>query len=355
MLLYAKMLCFLAGELVLFFLYGKAVAFCLKLEKQSVAYLILIGYFISNLVFFLLDIPLKVLQVPLSVLSMAWAVINIVLIVFHILFWKKIRIFGMDKPFPWKRTVVASIFLSLLAIGMLGFVWTNGTNGSLWDAVYYIGDITESVYTNTISCYNAYTGEKLNVLSVEYFFEVLENRNSVISQMFGILPLITAKYIQSGITVCLYLCVAFEMGKELFCNKIEKVLAFVGVVTFVAVFSYGLVTQTRFLFFRTNEGKALQAAVLIPFLFLQFYRIIKSTEQKDEWLVLFLFLCASFGMNMSSLFLHPVFLSAALLPLAISRKSVSIVRNWAFCLIPYLIIGICYLSMKHDLFLVYVK
>lgn len=355
MLLYSKMICFLVGELVLFFLYGKATAFCLKLDKQPVAYLILIGYFISNLIFFLLDIPMKALQAPLSVLSTVWVLTNVVLVVFHILFWKKIQIFQKNSPFPWKRVVVTGIFLSLIAVGMLGFVWGNGANGSPWDSYYYIGDITGSVYTNTISCFNAYTGEKLDYLSVEYFFETLENRDAVISQIFSIHPLITAKYIQSGITLCLYLCVIFEMGSELFLNKIEKVLAFVGVVTFAAVFSYGLVTQTGFLFFRTNEGKTLQAAVLIPFLFLQFYRIIKNTEQKGEWLVLFLFLCASFGMNMSSLFLHPVFLSAALLSLAISRKSVKIVRNWAFCLIPYLIIGIFYMSMRHDMFLVYVK
>ena len=348
------LLCFVIVLLYLIFSYmcGDLFLRLFPSRESSISYRILLGFFCYFLLFQLAALPLKLTLQPLSLLTKVWCVI---LLAVTVLF-----LFVNRKSFPDKCSYCKTLLreqkwllciLLLLVIFQILLVNFNGETYALWDQSYYIGDVSSSVYTNTLGQYDPYTGKLLKKLHTEYLLETYQNHSAVLCQLFGIAPLIETRTAESSLIVILANLVNYQLGLQLFANSRKKSTLLVFFLFWLNLFSYNLYTSAEFLFFRSFEGKTILACLIMPMVCLLFLKIAKEHTDRHHWIDLFLVVFASFGLNMSSVYMLPFELSICLIPLGFYKKSFSVWLRYVLCLIPCILYGAAYLVTKYSLFI----
>ncbi len=348
------LLCFgiILFYLMISYILGDLFLYIISSKEQSVTYRILLGFFCYFLLFQIIAIPLKLTLQPLSLLTRIWWILILaVLLLFSLL---------RRKSFPEQASYLKNLLtkqkwplltMVLLILIQLILVNYNGETYALWDQSYYIGDVSASVYTNTISQYDPYTGALLKKLNAEYLLETYQNHSAVLCQLLRIPPLIETRTAESSLMVILANLIYYQLGLELFGkNYRKKGVAFVFFLFFLNLFSFNLFTSAEFLFFRPFEGKTILACIILPMIFLLFLKIAGNHLERNHWLELFLVISASFGLNMSAIYMVPFELSICLIPLGLSKKSFSVWIRYALCLIPCILYGGAYLLTKHYFF-----
>jgi hypothetical protein len=249
---------------------------------------------------------------------------------------------------PGGRRTRAALLI-LLAAALIQTVWFNFNDETyaLWDQAYYIGDTASSVYTDTISQYNPYTGHQLEVLNQEYLLETYQNHSAVMCQLFGVHPLIEIRTVMTSVVILLYQLIFYEIGMVLFKRDRLKSAVMVCFLFLLNVFSYNLFTAGEFLIIRPFEGKTILAVLIIPCLLWLFLRTASDPFNRICWYHTFLVILGSFGLNMSSIFMIPFEISAFYIPLAIRKKKLSIFLGYLALLIPCIVFTAAYLITKH--------
>lgn len=321
-------------------------------KEQSVSYRILIGFFCYFFLFQLVAIPLKITLQPLSLLTKLWLFVLIfITALFLILRLKFFKDRMADcKTFLSKHKWILLV-LFLLVLFQLILINYNGETYALWDQSYYIGDISSSVYTNSISQYNPYTGALLKKLDTEYLLETYQNHSAVLCQLLGLPPLIETRTAEASLMVILANLIYYQFGLQLFTNSRKKAASLVFFLFWLNLFSFNLFTSAEFLFFRAYEGKTILACIILPMVFLLFLKIAREHRERSHWIELFLVVSSSFGLNMSCIYMLPFELSICLIPLGLTKRSASIWIRYGICLIPCILYGAAYLFTKHSFFI----
>lgn len=213
------LLCFgiILFYLMISYILGDLFLYIISSKEQSVTYRILLGFFCYFLLFQIIAIPLKLTLQPLSLLTRIWWILILaVLLLFSLL---------RRKSFPEQASYLKNLLtkqkwplltLVLLILIQLILVNYNGETYALWDQSYYIGDVSASVYTNTISQYDPYTGALLKKLNAEYLLETYQNHSAVLCQLLRIPPLIETRTAESSLMVILANLIYYQLGLELF-------------------------------------------------------------------------------------------------------------------------------------------
>lgn len=317
-------------------------------ETKSVSYRLLLGFFCYFLLFHLACLPLKSTLQPLSLLTIIWCVmLAAVTAAFFTLQRKplKEKLSGCRAFF--RKQNLPLLFLFLIILAQLVMVQSNKETYALWDQAYYIGDINTSVYTNTISQYDPYTGILLKKLDSEYLLETYQNHSAVLCQLLGLAPLIETRVAETSLVVILANLIYYQFGMEFFSCSRKKSVLLALFLSWLNLFSFNLVTSAEFLYFRAFEGKTILACIIMPMAFLQFLKLVKDHSCRAYWMELFLVICGSFGLNMSAIYMLPFELSICLVPLAFTKRSFSILARYLACLLPCLLYGAGYLAVKY--------
>lgn len=338
--------------LTISYMLGDLFLHMISSKERSVSYRVLLGFFCYFLLFQIMAIPLKLTLQPLSLLTKLWCIFVLAVILLFFLLRR--------KSFPEQRAYLQSLFmkqkwplliLALIILIQLIMVNYNGETYALWDQSYYIGDVSASVYTDSISQYDPYTGALLKKLNAEYLLETYQNHSAVLCQLLGIPPLIETRIAESSLMVILANLIYYQLGLQLFGNNHKKKsVTFAFFLFWLNLFSFNLFTSAEFLFFRAFEGKTILACIILPMVFLLFLRIAGNHLERSHWLELVLVVSASFGLNMSAIYMLPFELSICLIPLGLSKKSFSVWIRCAICLIPCILYGLAYLLTKHYFF-----
>ncbi len=339
--------------LYLFFFYatGSIAVRFVPAADFSFSRTIILGFFLYHFLFTLLCLPMKLMLMPLSTLSAVWAVLlTVILILFLFLErkqwgtkWERLR-----SHFSGKQKYLTLAFLVLILAQVLWFNWNDETY-AIWDQSYYLGDTATSLYTNTLSQYNPYTGRILDCLNDEYLLETYQNHSAVMCQLLHLHPMVETMTVMASVVIILYQLIAFELGKYLFHGNRTKAVVMTAFLFLLNSYSFNLFTAAEFLIIRPSEGKTILAVLIIPALLYFFLKTSANPAQKAYWWYSFFVILGSFGLNMSSIFMIPFELSALYLPLALKKKKFSIVLGFVILMIPCGVMAALYLLTKHSL------
>ncbi|MCI9491954.1 MAG: hypothetical protein HFH42_02310 [Lachnospiraceae bacterium] len=322
-------------------------------EVTSASYRILIGFFCYFLLFQLICLPLKFTLQPLSLLANIWCVALLAVAGVYIALQRRSFKDKLNRcKLYFTRQNLPLLILCLLIVAQLLAINYNKETYALWDQAYYIGDISTSVYTDTISQYDPYTGILLKKLDFEYLLETYQNHSAVLCRLLGLAPLIETRTAEAFLIIILTNLIYYQFGMEFFAQSRKKSVFLVFFLSWLNLFSFNLTTSAEFLYFRAFEGKTILACTIMPMVFLLFLKIAKDQQNRNHWITLFLVVFGSFGLNMSSIYMLPFELSICFIPLALSQKSFSLMARYAACLLPCLLYGAAYLATKH-LFYIY--
>lgn len=345
-------------------------------QEISCSYRIILGFFLYFLLFQLTALPLKFTLQPLSLLAGLWCCL--LAAVTFLFFFRNRKIFREKRN---RRNQILSdnkwvfLFLICLVLVQICLINYNGETYALWDQSYYIGDVSSSVYTDTISQYSPYTGHLLDKLDAEYLLETYQNHSGVICILTGLAPLIETRTVETTLMVIMANLIYYQLGLQLFPGFRKKSALLVFCLFWLNLFSFNLYTSAEFLFFRAFEGKTVLACIIMPAVFLLFLKIARDCRNNHHWLDLFLIVSASFGLNMSAIYMLPFELSICLIPLGLrkqtadvpwetagSRDNFSPVQTtgrqrlyiwirYVICLLPCVLYGAAYLLTRDYLFI----
>lgn len=340
--------CIMLLYFFLFYTSGSVASRLCPTREVSFYRTVILGFFVYHFLFSIVALPMKVTLQPLSTLTAVWAVILIIITVLFFVTGRKdwrTRFDAYCKAFEGPQKYVTLAFFTLIIIQVV-VVNLNDETYAIWDQSYYLGDTATSLYTNTISQYNPYTGWILDYLNPEYLLETYQNHSSVMCQMLHVHPMIENLTIMASVVVILYQMIFFEIGLFLFKGNRAKSVLLVGFMFLLNYFSFNLFTAAEFLMIRPSEGKTILAVLVIPALLYFFLRTLENPLDKTYWIHSFFVILGSFGLNMSAVFMIPFEISAFYIPLAIHKRRFSIIIRYVILLLPCIAVAAMYIMTK---------
>ena len=302
----------------------------------------LFGFFVYHVVFQIVAVPVMFLQCPLSTLTGIWTVVAASVILWaafrHGNVWfqtglQRIQgLFGKDW-IQWIPILVAGVSVVLVSVIYVSF----------WDATYYVGQVSFSVYTNTINQIDPLSGDYLQLFDLKHCLATYHVNDAVICQRFGIHPLIETKTVMVAVIAWLTSMVHYRLGNRLFQGKKEAVAIFMLLALVLTIFTYSAYTTSSFFVYRTYEGKAITGNVSISFVICLLLKLYESGESREFWLQCLLVAWGSVAIASSAMFLVPATMAAGMIPYLIWKKRPAMLLKLAMVAMPSMAVFACYL------------
>lgn len=346
--------------LFLFFTFGSVITGRLKKENTSVTLTVLTGFFVYYGLFQLIAVPMALMHQPLRYLSIVWAVTVAVAAVVSVIknrSWMGRALAGffgalspkgkgfMELLYGW-----APVVLVLVQIG-ISTVWTT----DFWDNAYYIGDVSMSVFTDTIGLFDPLSGELRQTIDIRHFFAMYNMQDAVVCRLTGIHPLIETKTIMGAVVMIIANILYYKIGGEFFRGEKKAAAVFMFLVFTVNLFSYTEYNTSGFLFLRTYEGKTILGNVLVPAVIYFMMLLYKNYREKGHWVLLFTVGFAACALSSSAMILIPVAIGAFALPLSLMKRDLRVLLGSVVCMAPSLVVMVCYFLSRLGILVIHVQ
>ena len=171
--------------------------------------------------------------------------------------------------------------------------------------------------------------------------------SATICRLIGVHPIIENKW--CSLLVMLGICniIYYQMAKMVFSDRDKRKIFFTLFFCFIINYniqSYG-VTTGIFYFYRLSEGKGILGNILLPCLVYFFARIVKDSENKLNWLIMFVLILSCFCFAMSAMFLVPVSLTGLFGSFLLVKKQWKMCIPIGICMLPCIAVLIFYVLM----------
>lgn len=336
-----------ALHLFLFWDFGSAFA-CLCSRKQRASQeRIVIGFFLYYAVFQMAALPMMFAQRRLSELAVLWGIVVAAACAGSFYIRRKkdgrqLRVMGVGAPLgPWRERLrfwrLAPVLVALAQVVLVSAVYS-----SYWDATYYVGNVSFSVYTDSIGTIDPLTGNLLNTFDLRHCLATYHMHDAVVCRMLGLHPLIETKTVMVVVVTVVLNLLYHRFGRFLFGKNDRAVALFMGFALLVNVCTYTAFTSSSFVLLRTYEGKAITGAVTSMFLLYWFLQISRK-EEAYGWRSLFVTAWGAAAISSSAWFLVIMSIGVfALVRLITARKLWELV--WCgICMAPALVMMFGYL------------
>lgn len=340
----------MAFYIIVFMALGSLITRFNKKEPFSFTLTIIVGFFVYYALFQVVAIPFILAVKPLSTLSIVWMGILGVLII--------LSIFLNHKNWAGQLNVLKSnltlknwmylvpILLTVIQIIIIGMHYSVTA-----DSAYYVGNVTTSVYTDSMNIIHPYTGEVLAEFNLRYLPATLPINDAVFSQVFHIHPLLEVKTVLASVVVIVTNMVVYNLARILFIKKRIECTAWAMFFFFLINYYYNSqFTPAGFYYNRTYEGKAIVANTLILMGIYAIIRLYKVWKDKFNWVLLFVIAWSGNAISMSSVIILPLLLSAGIGAVFIIRKDLPILVKYLVVMIPCLFGVVYYFAYSAGLF-----
>lgn len=345
--------------LLVFFAFGSLITGRLQKENTSVTLTVLMGFFLYYGLFQITAVPMALLKRPLKELSFLWLTVVLLALIVAVVKGRSRMTeaikgaFGtlnprgksfMEAVYGWTPVVLVLIQIAVTT------VWTT----DFWDNAYYIGDVSMSVYTNTIGLYDPLSGELRQTIDIRHFFAMYNMQDAVVCDLTGIHPLIETKTIMGAVVMMITNILYYKIGQKFFRGEKKAVAIFMFLTFTLNLFSYTAYSTSGFLFLRTYEGKTILGNVMIPAVMYFMMLIYEDYRDKGSWRLLFIAGFAACALSSSAMILIPVAIGAFALPLFLMKRDWRVLVRSAVCMTPSLVVVLCYFLSRLGILVIHV-
>ncbi len=306
-----------------------------KYYADCIPFWMILGFLIMLGVFQLITVPFTLAEIPFHFLVYLYSAILLLLVVYGgirygKLLWNRLYKFIIDRK--WLN-VVFLLAIILILIQMLISVFTeNHMSGDDAAYVVYANDI---VYTDSIFGYSPYTGEyagigvnKITLTSWCVFMAFL-------SKISGIPAAVIAHTVLPFMLIGYAYMVYYLMARVLMKDSYTKIGWFLIVLSALHIGGdFSIYTLTFRLLQIQWQGKAVAAAIVVPFLIYYMYVINEEPLQKMEYVNLILISIAAAGCTLVGGGLALMVIVIGSISMAISRRRIGIWLRSMLCCIP---------------------
>lgn len=332
-------------QLSVFISIGSILMYKMKLKKD-LSMALLLGYIAYFSVFGIFMIPLTLMWVSLSTAASIWAVGMCVCVGIAVGILLKTKNVELCKREKNGFGLLGVVFLSVVLLQCLIVVFYQDVTV---DATYYVGQVSTSVYTDTLQRYDPYTGEILKKFSARYVFSSYPMHNAVWCSLIGVHPIVQAKIVMSVMNVLAANAVIYQIGKRLFEKQKRKAGLMVCIVALLQLFSYTIYTPGTFFFTRCYEGKAILANISMILVFYCGIWFWQEAEDKRMWVFLLLTNISAITFSGSAIIM-PAAVSAAVLPGILRTKKIKKIVPYFVVMLPSILYLAVYVGARVGLF-----
>ena len=303
MILVGKALLLLLLEFIIEYLFGTMLIKLILKRECNPGMSLLVGFMAHQAVFQILSIIITVSTGVFQHLTIIWGIVFLVIVLLSVIISKNIAIKQCKQMVLFAKTYKWWIALSVMVVfAFCYYVSINGEHNE--DAQYYIGLMTTTIQTDSLFKYNVYNGLEMESLYLRRALATFEIHGAVLSQIFGIHPLVTARVfracqnvIWTSIAVMLCANTVFWRKEK---NCVERSILTIVVFWMLQIpFANTIYKPATFLLYRAYEAKAFTANFVV---LTGVYLCIKTLREKDiRYLVLIgIFLWGSIALSMSA-------------------------------------------------------
>ena len=305
----------------------------------------IVGFFLLLGLFEVISLPCIFLRCSLKRLSLLLLVTVGVLCLLSLVLYGKEFVKRIRKM-HWKNPgllVFAVVFLVLLQTMMLGV----GHHIDDDDA-FYVATAVTATDTDTLYAIDPYTGDSYNSFPARYVLSPFPLLGAVVGKWLGLRPTVFFHTVLPFVLIPMAYGVYMLLGRKIFKEDQEQNAWFLLFVSFVNIFSgFSAWTKGKFLLVRIWQGKAVLAAIILPFLLyfvLEFFE--KNYLKVREWILLFCLMAASCFVSSMGIILSVIMLEAfAILQMLRSRKIKLFIQTSCCCVLNLALAGV-YLVMR---------
>lgn len=284
-----KTLGILCLELMIYYILGTGgKQIIAKSAKRNIGLQLIVGFLLYQIIFQICALPFIWQKKSLTELAYFW--IAFLAILFGLIILKYYKVIESDIIcLLQEMKAIPEIYLGLLIIIVI-MCWYTSLNGELNDdSLYYIGLVNTTLTTDSIYCYNAYTGMALPSLYARRMFVTFEINAAVLCKIFEVHPIVLMRIFRGCLNVILTNISIYLLGRLAFKGEYnrKKALAVTG-VSMLLYFTMNdtIYTNAEFFLHRTYEGKAYAGNVLV---YITIYVCIQFMEnRRKQYLVLML-------------------------------------------------------------------
>ncbi len=339
-------------NLYMYFVFGSLITGVFKSRRFSATVSCITGFFLYFILFDLVCIPIMVLWRPLSLLAKIWTGVMIIITLISAALNLK-RWVGCFKEmcvFFLRHRVFTLVSLSLVFIEAFIIIRCYQFT---FDAAYYVGTASTSLFTDSIKIYDPYTGMWQDHFEMRYFLSNYAVNDAVMCRLFGFHPLVWTKTVMEGTVVALSGMVIYRLGRALFPESLEKTGIFLFLASFGTFFYSTIYTSQEFFITRTYEGKTILGFVIIPLILLVYIKFLRNHHDSFCWILLFLISLGSLCLSNTASMLIPAALAVYMLPLAVIKKDVKIILKTGGIALPCILSVIMYICYVKGYFVLY--
>lgn len=306
-----------------------------RLRPASITDMILVGFMLYFTLFQLIAFPMKLWGAPLMVLTVCWTAAAAALVICALVLRRGnlAASFGnVKKALAEEKTLW--IFLLLLG-GFALFLGLNIDHISDFDAGYYIGLSSSSVFSGTIERMNPNNGKILTDPHPFYLLNTNTVHSAVVCRISGISAVVESKFTFTVLISLVFEIFLYKAGRFLFPKKSRSfAAAFAALAITVLFFSYSISGVSHYFAYRTYEGKSICAFLYMTAVFVFFLDVYRNEMSPWGWTGLALCCASACAFCNSAILLVPIITASLLIPVFLSRRSVRRLALSVLCLLP---------------------
>lgn len=326
----------ISGFFIIFLLFGALLPE--KYQSKSLIFMCLTGFMLYFSLFQIIALPMKILHRPLHQLTLTWGVLVALLCLFSLIARHKILCKCISGIFSFSRNTPYILIVFFISIALAVLLGLNTNSISDYDAAYYIGLPSSSVYSDTIELMSPYTGTMLENPEHFYIMNTDTVHNAVIYQLTNLHPLVWLKWSWTIILTLLFESALYKCGESLFQKDYQKTTIFFILSNLTLLFSYSLSGVSHYFAYRTYEGKSITCFFYTTVIFCLCLQLYKNADANWVWSSLFFCTLSELSFCNTSLFVVPCMTALTLLPFLFTEvfrhHRLKPCRNYALVLLP---------------------
>ncbi|MDO5390790.1 MAG: DUF6077 domain-containing protein [Eubacteriales bacterium] len=324
------------GFFMIFLLFGALLPE--KYQSKSLIFMCLTGFMLYFSLFQVIALPMKILHRPLHQLTLAWSVLVALLCLFSLITRHKILYKCISGNFSFSRNTPCILIIFFISIALAVFLGFNTNSISDYDAAYYIGLPSSSVYSDTIELMSPYTGTMLEDPEHFYILNTDTVHSAVIYQLINLHPLVWLKWSWTIILSLLFEGALYKCGESLFQKEYQKTTVFFILSNLTLLFSYSLSGVSHYFAYRTYEGKAITCFFYTTVIFCFCLQLYKDIDAHWVWSSLFFCTLSELSFCNTAIFVVPCMIAITLIPYVFTEvfrhHNWKICRNYVLILLP---------------------
>ncbi|MBQ4531015.1 MAG: hypothetical protein IJA36_10475 [Lachnospiraceae bacterium] len=218
--------------------------------------------------------------------------------------------------------------------------------GDLDDA-FFVATAETAVATDTLMEFSPYTGEAYEKIPTRYILSPFPLFIAVASQLIGVKPVTMAHTFLPVCLIPLAYAVYYMIGCRMFHGRKREQGFFMLLLNCVMIFSgYSVCTTGVFLYTRIWQGKAILAAILLPFVFYWGVSIYTRPKLKGEWGMILLTMLACCMVSSMGIMLSAIMMGIMGIIQWYQKKDFISLRRMFYCCIPNIIYAGIYILIR---------